>query len=238
MHSQDALTDSATLLSRSLFALATNASLPQAVAAIPPSFAADRSFVAELVGCFAVDARCALFAEAIGVQPELMPRFAPEGAARLYAGVFSAPQLNGNGYNLRASVAEIAVRHFLANATTPFESRNGSCADRRVRCGPDYPCAPPFTARLPPPTAPFRLVCLQAMHSKPIPGTNYSDSCVCFWFGQCGSQGYECLFDQCMQATAYYHDAVSPALVAQGSGQWEIDEAARTKYSDAVWTEP
>lgn len=109
----------ATLLARGLYALATNESSPAAAAAaVPLGVVANATFVAELLACITVNARCPLFAAALGVDAPTLAALVPDGPLSLYTSVYNQPYtLPGGGYVLQPKPLEAAVRNILAFAT-------------------------------------------------------------------------------------------------------------------------
>lgn len=114
-----AVTASATLLAQGLYALAAAGS-----AAVPPTLAANASFVAAALSCITVNAQCALFSELLGVDIANLGGIA--GPLSLYAGVYNQPYAISGGYVIQPSPLEAFVRNSLALATST--ARNGTCA--------------------------------------------------------------------------------------------------------------
>ena len=189
------VTAAATLLARSLYALATGVADPTAAAAaVPPSVAANSSLVSSLLSCITVNATCPLLMSLLGLDASSAPSFLPSGPMPLYPSVYRQPYLLGtNGYALAPSALEAGVRNFLALVTA---------TNRSVTSG----------------------VC------------NATSDCAALGWGLSG----ECIAGVCIAgATAYYHDALSPAVSpVQGAyGQYTVN-VSLTSASDPAWSEP
>ena len=117
----------ATLLARGLYALALNESTPAAAAAkVPTSLVANATFVVEALSCITVNARCRLFADALGTSIEGLASLVPDGPLSLYTSVYNQPYtLPGGGYVLQPKPFEAAVRNMLAFSTAT--ERVGNC---------------------------------------------------------------------------------------------------------------
>jgi hypothetical protein len=55
----------------------------------------------------------------------------------------------------------------------------------------------------------------------------------------CRTNGHQCIAGDCIQSTAYYHDAVSPAFVASADGNtFSVNSTLAQTYESTLWTEP
>jgi hypothetical protein len=189
------VTAAATLLARSLYALATNASTPAAAAAaVPPALVANATLVGGLLACLTVSADCALFASLLGLAPGDVAAYLPPGPLSLYASVYFQPYAAGaNGYALAPKPVEAVARNLLAAAT--------------------------------------------AVNTTTVPGgCNATADCAAAGLGPAA----ECLVGVCVvDASAYYHDALSPAVnpVADSYGVFTVNASALTPW-DPAWSEP
>lgn len=186
------VTAAATLLARSLFALATNASTPAAAAAaVPASLVANATVVASLLSCLTVSAQCPLFSSLLGIPADQLPAYLPAGPLPLYTSVYTRPYMAGsNGYVVAPSPVEGLARNFLAVALA----------------GGD-----PF--------------------GSPVPQCNATAGCA--------GAASECIAGTCVNATSFYHDALSPAVTPSdvNYGQYAVD-ASQVTPSDPAWAEP
>jgi hypothetical protein len=179
-----AVTASATVLARVLYALATGIADPAAaVAAVPVGLSANATLVGDMIACITVNAQCPLFAQILGLSSESLAALVPPKPLSLYVSVYNQPYSAGdNGYVLQPTPLEAFVRNWLAFYGA--SSRGGAC-------------------------------------------TSNTDCTV----------PQECLMGQCLVSTAFYHDALSPALVVQAYGQFAINSSL-VDAADPVWTEP
>jgi hypothetical protein len=125
----DALVGAATLLARTLFALATGIDDPsQAAAAVPASVVADATLVQSVYECITVDARCDLFRSALAVSEKTLEELTPFGTSSLYTSVYLNPYVSGKAIVLQPSVIEAATWAILANVTARSNQSDATCS--------------------------------------------------------------------------------------------------------------
>lgn len=121
----------ATVVARTLYALATGLANPAAAAAaVPAGLTANASLVAEMVACITVNAQCPLFARVLGVDSATLASLVPAAPLTLYTSVYNQPYSlsGGNGYVLQPTPLEAFVRNLLGRVTASPAQVNGTCA--------------------------------------------------------------------------------------------------------------
>lgn len=137
------MTEAATFVARSMFALASGeATAAAAAAAVPFGLSVDAALVQELISvrtppsltapcirntfsllqCFTVNAQCDLFAAAVGRSKASLP----EGPLSLFTGLFQRPSVGATRIVVPTSLAEAVIKNILGNATV--SEVNGTCS--------------------------------------------------------------------------------------------------------------
>lgn len=204
------VTAAATALAKGLFALASlsgnNTSLTPAQAAlqVPTDIAANATFVSQLLSCITINARCSLFASALGMDEPSLANLAPDGPLSLYSSVYSQPYSLESGSTTTGFVLQ----------PTPLEAVIRNLLGR-------FSALPSQTKLLPSPTpAPKAGGQSSGAHAQ-APGGNPSNligsTCTTKQCQDAFGKAYECLLGACVVANSFYHDALSPALAASTS---------------------
>jgi nicastrin len=136
-----AVSRSATVLARVLYALATGIADPDiAAAAVPVDLVANASLAAEIVDCFTISIACNLLARLTGQTLAELQSSIPSAPLPLYTSVYVQPRLSsGVGVVVTPKLGEALVRGLLGLASTDSgisggEGANSTTCSRNQEC--------------------------------------------------------------------------------------------------------
>jgi hypothetical protein len=210
----------ASVLARSLYALATgNTNAASAVAAVPSTLQADGGLVQSLLQCFAGNSSCTLFSNYTGTLGN------PSAPISMYTSVYNPPfTVGSNGFGVPQAPVETFVLEFLAAVTlTPhgFPGEGLPCTstadcDKVSRCwGSNGDALVVSREEI---VFVWCIGCLVQL--------NIALDCI-LSTGKCGVR------------TAFVHDAFSPALTKSSTARGGFTfNMTLVSAVDPLWTEP